>query len=185
MINLEKGAVVPPASARAKAKAPLPQKSSDSCASVAPLICKHIVIRKATRQLGLLFDGIMTSTDLKATQCGLLMQIEAMRMPTMKDLAKTLVMDLSALGHTLKPLIRDGYVVLVPDKDDRRSKRVDLTDGGIGKVAEIKQLWREATVRFETALGIERAQALRATLSIVASDEFGQAFRTAKVRPEA
>ena len=36
-------------------------------------------------------------------------------------------MDLSALGHTLKPLIRDTYIILVPDKDDRRVKHVTLT----------------------------------------------------------
>ena len=124
----------------------------------------------------------MTSTDLKATQCGLLMQIEALRTPTMKDLAKTLVMDLSALGHTLKPLIRDGYVELVPDLEDRRSKRVALTGDGTAKMMAIKQLWREATVRFETALGIEKAQDLRATLAVVASEDFGQAFRGAAVR---
>ena len=149
---------------------------------VAPLICNHIMIRMATRQLGQLFDGVMVSTELKATQCGLLMQIEAMKTPTMKELAKTLVMDLSALGHTLKPLIRDGYVELVPDAEDRRSKRVDLTSAGAAKMVDIKQLWREATVRFETALGIDCAQDLRATLSVVASDDFGHAFRTAKVR---
>ena len=150
--------------------------------AVAPLICNHVMIRMATRQLGQLFDGIVTSTDLKATQCGLLMQIENLRTPTMKDLAKTLVMDLSALGHTLKPLIRDGYVTLVPDLDDRRSKRVALTADGNAKMVEIKQLWREATVRFETALGYDKAVDLRATLSVVASDDFGQAFRAANVR---
>ena len=165
---------------KAAPKASAPGKAEAS--AVAPLICNHITIRMATRQLGHLFDGVVASTSLKATQCGLLMQIEALRTPTMKDLAKTLVMDLSALGHTLKPLIRDGYVQLVPDLEDRRSKRVDLTECGAAKMVEIKQLWREATVRFETALGIDRAQELRATLSVVASDEFGQAFREAKVR---
>ena len=151
-------------------------------AGVAPLICNHVMIRMATRQLGLLFDGVVTSTNLKATQCGMLMQIEALRTPTMKDLAKTLVMDLSALGHTLKPLVRDGYVELVPDPDDRRSKRVDLTPAGSAKLIAIKQLWREATIRFETALGIEKARDLRAMLAVVASDEFGHAFREAKPR---
>ena len=160
-----------------------PVATSDATAAVAPLICNHIVIRKATRQLGQLFDGVMDSTDLKATQCGLLMQIEAMRSPTMKDLAKALVMDLSALGHTLKPLIRDGFVELVPDAADRRSKRVALTAGGTEKLVVIKQLWHEATLRFETALGVERAVELRAVLSFIASETFGDAFREARLKP--
>ena len=170
------------ASARSKAAAPLPAtgEAIGEMSAIAPLICNHVMIRMATRQLGQLFDGIVASTDLKATQCGMLMQIEALRTPTMKDLAKTLVMDLSALGHTLKPLIRDGYVTLVPDLSDRRSKRVALTMAGMAKMVDIKQLWREATVRFETALGMDRAVDLRATLAVVASDAFGQAFRKAK-----
>ncbi len=174
-----------PAAAAITETTDAPPPGTPALATIAPLICNHVMIRMATRQLGQLFDGVVTSTSLKATQCGLLMQIEALRTPTMKDLAKTLVMDLSALGHTLKPLIRDGYVKLVPDLDDRRSKRVDLTSAGAAKMVEIKQLWREATIRFETALGYEKAQDLRATLTVVASDDFGQAFRAAKVRKKA
>ena len=50
--------------------------------------------------------------------------------PTLRDLANDIVMDLSALGHTLKPLIRDGYVALVPDKEDGRLKHATLTNAG-------------------------------------------------------
>jgi DNA-binding MarR family transcriptional regulator len=38
-----------------------------------------------------------------------------------------MIMDLSALGHTLKPLTRDGYVETVADRQDRR---IRLTKAG-------------------------------------------------------
>jgi DNA-binding MarR family transcriptional regulator len=51
----------------------------------------------------------------------------------MGEIAGALIMDLSALGHTLKPLIRDGYVETVADKDDHR---IRLTKAGEKKLAE-------------------------------------------------
>lgn len=63
-------------------------------------------------------------------------------------------MDLSALGHTLKPLIRDGYVALVPDKKDRRVKHVTLTKAYRKKLEQTSKLWADAQGRFEKRLAI-------------------------------
>jgi DNA-binding MarR family transcriptional regulator len=88
-----------------------------------------------------------------------------------------MVMDLSALGHTLKPLIRDRMVELVPDEKDRRVKRVKLTEAGIEKWQEATRLWREAHERFERLFGEEQAKALRDTLNLIASKDFAGRFR--------
>jgi DNA-binding MarR family transcriptional regulator len=142
--------------------------------------CNNNVLRKATRHLGQLFDDVMVPSGLRAAQHGLLVHIRDMGRPTggptMKDLAHVLVMDLSALGHTLKPLMRDGFVELRVDDRDRRVKRVYLTALGEAKLAETSALWRKAQARLETALGSDRAQQLRDLLAIVASREFGEAF---------
>ena len=71
-----------------------------------------------------------------------------MNEPTLRELAEAIVMDLSALGHTLKPLIRDGYVALVPDKNDGRVKHATLTKGR-GKEARADD---QAVVRGAAAL---------------------------------
>ena len=63
----------------------------------------------------------LAAGGLRTTQHSLLAQIDKMNGPTFRVLATELVMDLSALGHTFKPLIRDTYIILVPDKDDRGS----------------------------------------------------------------
>ena len=139
--------------------------------------CNNSCLRKATRHIGQLFDDIIKPSGLKATQFGLLAHIKAMGAPTMKMLAEVLVMDLSALGHTLKPLVRDGFVELTPDEEDRRSKRVRLTELGEAKTGETADLWQIAQRRFDEALGAEKAEQLREVLDFVASDEFNQAFR--------
>jgi DNA-binding MarR family transcriptional regulator len=142
-----------------------------------PTPCNNNELRKATRHLGQLFDDVIGASGLRAAQHGLLYYISAMDRPTMKALAQALVMDLSALGHTLKPLTRDGFVRLETDERDARAKRVSLTSEGEAKLAETIQLWREAQGRFEAALGSDQARALREALSEISSDAFGTAFR--------
>jgi DNA-binding MarR family transcriptional regulator len=140
-------------------------------------LCNNAALRQATRRMGQLYDDAIAPTGLRATQHGMLTQIDFMQQPTMRELAEALVMDLSALGHTLKPLMRDGLVELTPDENDRRAKRVRLTTMGKAKFQQALQLWRVVQGRFEAAFGRERAAELRSTLNFIASDEFVAAFR--------
>lgn len=158
-----------------------PRPSEDEPAptlSVGPGRCNNSELRKATRHLGLLFDEVMRPSGLRAAQHGILYHVKAMDRPTMKALARELVMDLSALGHTLKPLARDGFVRLDPDDRDARAKRVSLTPAGEAKLRETTALWRSAQTRVETALGADKAQAMRTMLAEVSSNAFGTAFRS-------
>ncbi len=143
-----------------------------------PGACSNGVMRKATRRLGQLFDDVLEPSGLRATQFGLLCHIKQLDGPTLKQLADDMVMDLSALGHTLKPLSRDGFVELRTDERDRRAKRVTLTEAGEAKVAETEALWRIAQARFEAAFGQRKAEKLRKALALLASDEFTEAFLT-------
>ncbi len=148
--------------------------------------CSSSELRKATRRLSQLFDDVLEPSALKATQHSLLTQIATRRAPTMKALAGALLMDLSALGHALKLLERDGFVALVRDERDRRSKRVTLTQAGETKLRETTELWRVAQTRFEAAFGARKAAKLHRALDLLASDAFVEAFATAtKVRRSA
>ena len=81
--------------------------------------CNNATLRKAARRLGLLYDAVLEPSGLKATQCSLLTQIHDLGDPTMAELAKSLLMDLSAMRHSLGPLIRDGLVRLRPRQEGR------------------------------------------------------------------
>ena len=116
-------------------------------------------------------------SGLRATQHGLLAQIHIMGAPTLRDLAAEIVMDLSALGHTLKPLIRDGYVTLVPDKEDRRVKHATLTSAGQKKLQQTMRLWAKVQERFEKVFGDKKAASLRAVLGELSSETFRKVYK--------
>lgn len=139
-------------------------------------ICTNAAMRRATRRLGQLYDDALAPTGLKATQIGLLSQIDRMAQPTLRTLADNLVMDLSALGHTLKPLIRDGFVTLAPHAQDKRAKVVSLTPAGKAKLAQGAELWLGAHNRLEQLFGPDKARELRQLLDWVATPEFEAAF---------
>jgi DNA-binding MarR family transcriptional regulator len=135
-------------------------------------LCNNATLRRAGRKLGRFYDDVLAPSGLKGTQYGLLYQIHIGSEPAMGAIAEALIMDLSALGHTLKPLIRDGYVEAFADKDDRRVKRVRLTPQGGLKLNEATKLWTIAQQRFEAMVGKDQAAKLRAALDAIAALDF-------------
>ena len=89
----------------------------------------------------------------------------------MGELAETLVLDRSALGHNLRPLERDGLIALVAGDDDRRRRRVVLTRRGRAKFAQARRAWKLAQDRFDEVFGASAAAKLRVTLLGIARDE--------------
>lgn len=144
-----------------------------------PVLCNGAALRKATRRVSQLYDTVLAPCGLRVSQHSILVHIRLAENPSMTDLARALVLDRSALAHNLKPLERDGYVVMERDDADKRSRRVRLTPLGKSKLRESVKLWQEAQHRFETVYGKERARALRASLTDIFSDEFAQAFNQA------
>lgn len=148
------------------------QRGASAVTAVDTNLCNNSVLRKAMRRLGKFYDDAIAPSGLRATQFAVLAEIAALEGPTLRELSCALVMDLSALGHTLKPLVRDGLVALMADPRDRRAKRVRLTDEGLAKIRATLPLWSDAQRRFEGLLGPERAMELRSILAIIASDDF-------------
>jgi DNA-binding MarR family transcriptional regulator len=151
----------------------------DGAVSPPESICNGTALRKATRRVSQLYDAVLAPSGLRSTQRSILIHIARAGTPTMGDLAAALVLDRSALAHNLKPLERDGFVAVVVDPADKRSRLVKLTPRGEAKLEEATHLWQKAQRRFETAFGPERAIALRQTLGTIASVEFAKAFQMA------
>lgn len=144
-----------------------------------PLVCNGAALRKATRRLTQLYDAVLAPCGLTIVQRSVLVHIDRGNEPTPSELAHAMVLDLSALARSLKPLERDGYLLQKRDERDGRSRRVVLTTRGKAKLAESNVLWRKAQGRFEAVYGVERAAALRQSLADIFSDEFAQAFNQA------
>jgi DNA-binding MarR family transcriptional regulator len=146
------------------------------------LACTNTALRRAARRLGNLYDDALAPLGLKATQVSLLAEMERLttdnagQAPTLQDLAAKLAIQISALTHALRPLLRDGLVRLQPDKQDRRAKRAILTPTGKARLREAIVHWATANQRVEEVLGSDSAAKLRALADHIVSDEFLAAY---------
>src|ERR1700694_6153199 len=95
-------------------------------------------MRKPTRRMTQLHDHAGAPAGRRSTQYAILEELhrQADAPPTMGELAETLVLDRSALGHNLRPLERDGFIALVAGDDDRGRGRVVLTTTGRAKFGQ-------------------------------------------------
>lgn len=139
-----------------------------------PSTCSNGAVRRASRRMAQIYDEAFAPFGLKATQYSLMNHIAQANAPKMRDLAQSLVMDLSALGHTLKPLVRDGFVLVQVDELDRRSRRVLLTEAGQRKYEEARVVSKQMAVRFDEAFGVQAACELRKAMDFIASDDFAR-----------
>jgi DNA-binding MarR family transcriptional regulator len=84
---------------------------------------------------------------------------------------------MSAVTHAMKPLLRDEMVELARDAKDARSKRCVLTAMGKARLQEAMVLWAQTNERVERILGAESAQMLRAMADAIASDDFLEQYQ--------
>jgi DNA-binding MarR family transcriptional regulator len=153
-------------------KPPLKNSARHIALSAKPNPCNSTALRKATRHVAQLYDTALAPCGLRATQRSILTHIDENGRPTVGELASALVLDRSALAHNLRPLERDGLVVVEVSAEDKRSRIVRLTKAGEAKLRESASLWQSAQDRFEKAFGPKQAVALRATLTLITSTEF-------------
>jgi DNA-binding MarR family transcriptional regulator len=134
--------------------------------------CHATAFRKASRRVTQLYESAMAETGLRSTQFAILSELDHRgdKAPTVAELAESLVIERSAVGHTLRPLERDGFVALM-EGEDRRQRLVIITAKGKAKFKEGVQAWRLAQERFEEMLGRPEARDLRLTLLGLAYDE--------------
>ncbi len=135
--------------------------------------CNATALRKASRRLTQLYDAALEPTGLRSTQLAILAELadRSKDPPTLAELADALATDRSSLGHNLRPLERDGFIVLREAAADRRRRHIALTSKGKTKWREALRLWQVAQDRFEHVFGRSAAAALRATLLGIAHDE--------------
>jgi DNA-binding MarR family transcriptional regulator len=135
--------------------------------------CNATALRKASRRVTQLYDAALGPTGLRSTQFAILVELanRSTDPPTLAELADALAIDRSSLGHNLRPLEREGFIVLREGAADRRRRHIALTPKGKTKWREAQRLWQVAQDRFEHVFGRNEAAALRATLLGIAHHE--------------
>ena len=131
-------------------------------------------LRKASRRVSQFYDTALAPLGIKSTQYSILSEVArgSMEGPvTMRELATSMVMDRSTLGHNLKPLERDDLLTLRSSTDDRRKRYVELTKKGKSTLQRARRLWQQAEGRFEKIFGKEPAAELRTVLLGIAGNK--------------
>jgi DNA-binding MarR family transcriptional regulator len=140
--------------------------------------CTHTALRQASRQLTQVYDDAIAPSGLTSSQAMLVTRLDELggapggTGPSLQALAKRLSIQISALTHALRPLVRDGVLDLHADTRDGRIKRAVLTDKGMAQTQHMYALWAQTNHRIEAALGDGGAEHLRLLASKVASPDF-------------
>lgn len=130
--------------------------------------CNGTALRKASRRLSQFYDAAIAPSGLRGTQKAILSAVARSNGITTGRLASEMSIDRTALAHNMKPLQRDGLIRIEIDAEDRRARRLVVTDAGKERLAASEPLWEAAQRRFEAVYGVEEALELRRTMARIA-----------------
>ena len=114
-------------------------------------LCLHL--QRAARATARRFDLALRETGLNNGQFSILMALNRPEPPKLGEVASLLAMDRTTLTAALKPLERRGLVAIGPDPDDRRSRRLSLSDAGRDILVQAVPIWRRTHDEVDALLG--------------------------------
>jgi DNA-binding MarR family transcriptional regulator len=133
-------------------------------------------LRRAARALTQLYDDAMAPVGLRVTQFSLLRTLARDGSLKISDLAARQLLDRTALSRNLDPLVKQGYVEVVPGRD-ARTREAAITRRGASALAAAEPHWARAQRDVARRLGAEKLDALIATLGELESLHPGAADR--------
>ncbi len=126
--------------------------------------CVGFNLRKATRAVTQLYDEMLRPAGIRGTQYSLLVALKIIGPVLVTDLAEKIVMDRTTLSRNLEIMEKQGLVSVVPG-EDRRTRRVAITESGSAVLLETYPLLQQAQTKIKENMGEERLQVLMADLS--------------------
>ncbi len=115
-------------------------------------------LRRLTRRMTMVYDRHLAKVGLTVGQHSLLVNIGAETLP-LSRLARRAATDRTTLTRSLVPLVKAGWVVVMPG-EDARTRQVTLTDAGRHKVKTAHAVWQRAQDQIGAALRPKRIEAL-------------------------
>ena len=126
--------------------------------------CACFNIRKTARVITQLYDNALRPTGLRVTQFSILMATHGAAQITLTRLANLMAMDRTTLTRNLRPLEREGLIMIEAGRD-RRERQVAITARGQQLLAKAVPLWEQVQARVAERFGVERLQQLFHELS--------------------
>ena len=125
-------------------------------------LCLHV--QRAARALARRFDEALRPLDITNGQFSLMMSLNRPEPPSMSAVASLLAMDRTTLTAALKPLERRGLLEVFVDSEDRRLRRLRLTEAGERLLAEALPVWKRTHEAVDAQLGDTGSDRLRTDL---------------------
>jgi DNA-binding MarR family transcriptional regulator len=139
--------------------------------------CLCLNAQRLARMLSRRFDGVFRPLGITSGQFSLMMALNRPEPPTMGSVASLLAMDRTTLTAALKPLARQGLINVAADAEDRRARRVILTDAGRGVLGRATDTWRSAHETLDVMLADDAGPPLtgrvRGAVSRLSADAHG------------
>jgi DNA-binding MarR family transcriptional regulator len=129
-------------------------------------LCLHT--QRAARALARRFDEALRPLELKSGQFSLLISLNRPDPPSIGSVASLLAMDRTTLTANLKPLERRELVKIAADKNDRRTRRLLLTNAGRTVLEVAVPIWERTHAEVEAELEPAAADRLREDLNALA-----------------
>ena len=126
-------------------------------------LCSNI--RQATRLITQVYDEFLQPSGLRSTQFSLLAAVALAHEMPLTRLAEMLVLDRTTLTRNLKPLERDGLLV-IEAATDRRVHPIRMTPHGLQVLKAALPCWRQAQERIKALLGRDDWDVLSARLQM-------------------
>ncbi len=119
-------------------------------------------LRRLTRRMTVVYDRHLAEVGLTVGQYSLLVNIGAETLP-LSRLARRTATDRTTLTRSLAPLVKAGWVAVVPG-EDARTRLVTLTDAGRRHTATAHAVWQRAQDQIGAALRPKLTEALHETI---------------------
>ena len=130
--------------------------------------CLCRAAQRAARALARRFDIVLKPVGLTSGQFSLLMSLNRPKPPSIGSVASLLAMDRTTLTANLKPLESRGLLKTEVDPEDRRSRRLKLTEAGSATLKAALPIWIRTHEEVDQSLVDTDPALLRAGLRALA-----------------
>lgn len=117
--------------------------------------CHCILLRKATRKIGALYDAALEPVGINIAQFSLLRTVARHQAISLTDLGRRLELDRSTMGRNVRVVEKLGLVVLGRGEDQREAT-VGLTAHGREVLQAAEPLWSQCQDAIGDRLGPAR-----------------------------
>lgn len=129
-------------------------------------LCFNLAMRKSSRLITQFYQERLSKTGLKVGQFSILRAVKFRKETSNKELQSILVLDQTTLTRNLKPLIRDGYLMLSAHSEDGRQKVIALSPAGLALYEEALPIWIAAQDELQQKIGLKETDNILALANI-------------------